>query len=87
VGRLGRIYDKRNDAIHKFFLTPLRYSDLTPILRRYELVFQTLYKTVYDLEAEQVRLGCGMTHPSSKRKDRDKEMLVMVMEKIGESEE
>jgi len=82
---LGRLYDKRNDAIHKFFLTPLRYSDLPPVLKRYELVFQTLHKIVYDLEAEQVRRGCGMTHANSKSED-NSAILLRVMSKISETE-
>jgi hypothetical protein len=82
---LGRLYDKRNDAIHKFFLTALRYSDLPPVLKRYELVFQTLHKIVYDLEAEQIRRGSGMTHASSESADNGA-ILLRVMQKISEAD-
>ena len=82
---LGRLYDKRNDAIHNFFLTSLRYSDLPPVLKRYELVFQTLHKIVYDLEAEQIRRGSGMTQASSESHNNDA-ILLRVMQKIGERE-
>jgi hypothetical protein len=58
---LSTLYDFRNDAIHKFFLTGLQYADLAPVLERYEIMFNKLYGIVYELECEQIGLGVGMT--------------------------
>jgi hypothetical protein len=66
---LGALYDKRNDAIHKFFLTGLQYADLSPFLERYEIMYKTLNRIVYDLEAEQIKKGVGMSAPTEATKD------------------
>ena len=66
---LGALYDKRNDAIHKFFLTGLQYADLPPFLERYEIMYKTLNRTVYDLEAELIKKGVGMSAPTETTKD------------------
>ncbi len=58
---IGILYDKRNDAIHRFFLTNFKYDDLPKALERYELVYKRLVKVISDLEAEQVQEGVGMT--------------------------
>src|ERR1700719_1249517 len=49
---LTALYDKRNDTIHKFFLTSIKYQDLPGVLLRYEVAFKNLYEIVYALEAE-----------------------------------
>lgn len=57
LDELGALYDKRNDAIHKFFLTGLQYADLPPFLERYEVMYKTLNRIVYYtiLRAEQIK--------------------------------
>ena len=50
---LGRLYDRRNDIIHKFFLTPITYESLGDDLLQYESLFERLYDLVYAIEAEQ----------------------------------
>lgn len=69
-GELSDLYDKRNDAIHKFFLTGLHYADLAPVLERYELVYKKLNRIVYNLEAEQAKKHIGMSRDA---KDSPKE--------------
>lgn len=79
---LSELYDKRNDAIHKFFLTGLQYADLAPVLERYEIVYKTLYRIVYDIEAEQARKGVGMTHISKNSSEQNAELLRKIVLKI-----
>lgn len=69
LDELSALYDKRNDAIHKFFLTGLQYVDLPPFLERYEVMYKTLNRIVYDLEAEQVKKGVGMSAPTKTTKE------------------
>jgi hypothetical protein len=58
---LGRLYDRRNEIIHKFFLTPITYESLGDDLLQYEGLFERLYDLVYAIEAEQIEKGIGMT--------------------------
>jgi hypothetical protein len=58
---LGRLYDRRNDIIHKFFLTPITYESLADDLLQNEELFNSLCATVYALEKEQIEQGVGMT--------------------------
>ena len=79
---LGALYDKRNDAIHKFFLTGLQYADLPPFLERYEIMYKTLNRTVYDLEAELIKKGVGMSAPTETTKDDTMAILREIAMKI-----
>lgn len=58
---LNKLYDIRNKFIHRFFVSEIEYSHLEIVCRRYENVYNQLYKIVYDLESEQVEKGVGMT--------------------------
>lgn len=58
---LSRLYDRRNEIIHKFFLTPITYDSLADDLTQYEGLFEQLYDIVYAIEAEQIQKGVGMT--------------------------
>lgn len=82
LDELSALYDKRNDAIHKFFLTGLQYVDLPPFLERYEVIYKTLNRIVYDLEAEQTEKGVGMSAPTENTKDNTLEILRDVAMKI-----
>jgi hypothetical protein len=79
---LGALYDKRNDAIHKFFLIGLQYADLPPFLERYEVMYKTLNRIVYDLEADQIKKGVGMRAPAKTTKDDIMAMLTDIARKI-----
>lgn len=61
---IGALYDKRNNAIHRYFLTALKYRDLEKVLDRYELVYKQLFKLLWDLEAEQIEQGVGIARSS-----------------------
>jgi hypothetical protein len=82
LDELNALYDKRNDAIHKFFLTGLQYVDLPPFLERYEIMYKTLNRIVYDLEAEQIRKGVGMSAPTKTTKEDTLAILKDVAMKI-----
>jgi hypothetical protein len=58
---IGELYDQRNNIIHKFFLTDIVYAHLRLTLDRYERVYGSLFKIVYQLENEQIEQGVGMT--------------------------
>jgi len=58
---LGQLYDRRNDIIHKFFLTLITYESLPKDLLQYEELYAALYAKVYALEKEQIEQGVGMT--------------------------
>jgi hypothetical protein len=82
LDELSALYDKRNDAIHKFFLTGLQYADLPPFLERYEVMYKTLNRIVYDLEAEQIKKGVGMSAPTKDTKENTLAILRDVAMKI-----
>jgi hypothetical protein len=79
---LTELYDGRNDAIHKFFLTDIQYADLPPLLERYEVMYETLKQIVYDLEEEQISKGVGMSGSSRVTKDDTLAMLRNITMKI-----
>lgn len=79
---LSALYDKRNDAIHKFFLTGLQYVDLPPFLERYEVMYKALNRIVYDLETEQIQKGVGMSAPGKDTKENTLAILKDVAMKI-----
>jgi hypothetical protein len=58
---LSRLYDRRNEIIHKFFLTSITYDSLAEDLMQYEGLFEQLYDIVFAIEAEQIEKGVGMT--------------------------
>jgi hypothetical protein len=82
LDELSALYDRRNDAIHKFFLTGLQYVDLPPFLERYEIMYKALNRIVYDLEAEQIREGVGMSAPTKTTKEDTLAILKDVAMKI-----
>ncbi len=58
---LSRLYNFRNQAIHRYFISNLEYVDLHPFLKRYEIIYKKLGNMVRKLEYKQVKLGIGMT--------------------------
>jgi hypothetical protein len=80
---LTALYDKRNDTIHKFFLTAIKYQDLPNVLIRYEVAYKNLYDIVYALEAEQVKSGVGMTRAGVKDPTDSEAIVAEILKKIG----
>lgn len=83
LNELNDLYDKRNAIVHRFFLTPIQYADLPPILLRFETLFQKLYAIAYELERKQIELGVGMTRGGPKPDaDEEKRIKKDVLKKI-----
>jgi len=66
------LYDIRNKVIHRFFISEVEYSHLEIVCTRYERVYSQLWQITYDLEADQIKNGVGMTRngPKITKKDR-----------------
>lgn len=80
---LNKLYDIRNKFIHRFFVSEIEYSHLEIVCRRYENVYNQLYKIVYDLESEQIEKGVGMTVKGEKIDEKYKrEEAFDIMKKI-----
>ncbi len=58
---LNVLYNVRNKIIHRFFISEVEYSHLEIVCNRYERVYDELWKITYNLEAEQIEKGVGMT--------------------------
>ncbi len=58
---LSELYNRRNDIIHKFFLTSITYDSVAGDLVRYEGIFKQMYEIVYSIEKAQIDQGVGMT--------------------------
>lgn len=59
--KINSLYDRRNRAIHRYFISNFEYAELDPMLADYEKVYRYLNGMVGRLEKEQVRKGVGMT--------------------------
>ena len=58
---LASLYDRRNEIVHKFFLTSIVYESLADDLPKYEELFEKLHAIVWSLEKDQIDRGVGMT--------------------------
>lgn len=58
---LSRLYDLRNQAIHRYFISNFEYANLVPLLARYRKIYKIIGSKVSELEHKQVKLGVGMT--------------------------
>ena len=82
---LNDLYDFRNRAIHRFFISHLEYADLPPYLLRYEQVFGKLHDIVYRLESEQIEKGVGMTIARETTEKEKSEMIKDSLKKVDSS--
>ena len=58
---LSKLYDFRNRAVHRYFISDFEYSELKSYLARYDSLIGRLGKKLEKLEQEQVKKGVGMT--------------------------
>lgn len=58
---ISSLYDFRNGAIHRFFISGIEYREIKLIINRYEIVLARVRKTVNNLENLQIAEGVGMT--------------------------
>ena len=75
------LYDRRNEIVHRFLLTPQAYDQIPPTLDRYEALFNNLEAVVWSLEEEQIKSGVGMTSTSNESPD-ERQILKDVVKKI-----
>ena len=54
------LYEYRNRAVHRYFISDFEYSDLTRILNRYQRICKKLEGIIQRLEQKQMRAGVGM---------------------------
>jgi len=85
---LNSLYDIRNKAIHRFFISEIEYSHLEVVCKRYENLYNNLWQIAYYLESEQINKGVGMTIGGKKMTDRDKAKIRFnIMSKIKSGNE
>lgn len=58
---LDKIYEDRNKAVHRYFISDFEYSHLKDVLSRIDDLIQKIGNKCGDLERQQVELGVGMT--------------------------
>lgn len=60
---VNELYDFRNTAIHRYFISGLEYRHIEQFIRRYENINTKIGNIVADLEQQQINTGIGMTKP------------------------
>ncbi len=58
---LYTLYDDRNRVIHRFIISEITLAEVEEIAYKYHIKAEALNKTIYDIEAEQIKLNVGMT--------------------------
>lgn len=79
---LFKLYDDRNRVIHRFVISEITLAEVEEIAYRYYRQQEAINKIIYDLEAEQITLGIGMTTTSDNVHGED-EHLDFIKGKIG----
>ena len=72
LDELNKLYDIRNKLVHRFFISEVEYSHLEVVCKRYEKLYQQLYKITFDLESEQIDKNVGMTINGGKITEQEK---------------
>ncbi|MCW3070306.1 MAG: hypothetical protein JWO44_196 [Bacteroidetes bacterium] len=58
---LYKLYDDRNRVIHRFIISEITLAEVEDIAYKYYVKTEDLNTTIYNLEAEQIKLNVGMT--------------------------
>lgn len=58
---INALYDFRNMAIHRFFISGIEYNEINPVLKRYEAILDQIRAPIHAMEERQVKEGIGMT--------------------------
>ncbi|OJW81538.1 MAG: hypothetical protein BGO69_09135 [Bacteroidetes bacterium 46-16] len=58
---VSELYDFRNVAIHRYFISGMEYREIEPMIDRYETISSKASQRLRMLEDEQVAKGIGMT--------------------------
>lgn len=85
---INKLYNIRNKIIHRFFISEVEYSHMEIVCKRYEIIYNKLWNITYDLEAEQIDKGVGMTISGKKITKKDEVVVhTEVMRKIKSGSE
>ena len=79
---LFKLYDDRNRVIHRFIISEITLAEVEEIAYQYYKQQEAINKIIYDLEAEQITLGIGMTTTADKVQG-EAEHLDFIKGKIG----
>ena len=58
---INALYDFRNVAIHRFFISGVEYNEIKPAIARYRAVLDKVWIPINEFEERQVKEGVGMT--------------------------
>lgn len=58
---INELYDFRNIAIHRFFISGVEYNEIKPMITRYETILDKVRIPINEMEERQVKEGVGMT--------------------------
>jgi N-methylhydantoinase A/oxoprolinase/acetone carboxylase beta subunit len=83
---ISGLYERRNEIVHRFLLTPQTYAQIPPTLERYEVVYKKLTAIVRMLEEAQVQSKVGMTRASHVSPEHEQNVLKEIVKKIILSE-
>ena len=81
---LLKLYVDRNRVIHRFIISEITLAEVEEIAYRYYKQQEVINKIIYDLEAEQITSGIGMTTTSNNVQGED-EHLDFIKGKIGKT--
>jgi len=79
---LFSLYEDRNRVIHRFIISEITLAEVEEIAYKYYQKQQSINKTIYDIESEQIRLNIGMTKQGNEKQDETKH-LEYIKGKIG----
>lgn len=79
---LFKLYDDRNRVIHRFIISEITLAEVEEIAYQYYKQQEAINKIIFDLEAEQITLGIGMTTTADKVQG-EVEHLDFIKGKIG----
>jgi hypothetical protein len=79
---LFKLYDDRNRVIHRFIISEITLAEVEEIAYQYYKQQEAINKIIFDLEAEQITLGIGMTTTADKVQG-EAEHLDFIKGKIG----
>ncbi|ALL05587.1 hypothetical protein AQ505_08835 [Pedobacter sp. PACM 27299] len=82
LDELYELYDDRNRVIHRFIISDITLAEVEEIAFAYYQIQTSINKIVYDIEAEQIHLGIGMTIASDGEQE-EQNNLDYIKGKIG----
>jgi len=81
--KLYLLYEDRNRVVHRFIISEITIAEIETIAYNYYLLQEQIYKIIYDIESEQIKLNVGMTKSRKGSEDNTETILGFIKEKIG----